>query len=73
MPRVAKNLKPLEVSRLTEPGLHPVGGVAGLMLQVSKTGTRSWLLRVKVGDKRREIGLGAYPGVGVALARGGSP
>ena len=69
MPRVAKNLKPLEVSRLTEPGLHPVGGVAGLMLQVSKTGTRSWLLRVKVGDKRREIGLGAYPGVGVALAR----
>ena len=39
------------------------------MLQVSPTGTRSWLLRVKVGDKRREIGLGAYPGVGVALAR----
>jgi integrase len=26
-------------------------------------------LRVKVGDKRREIGLVAYPGVGVALAR----
>ncbi|HEX2541494.1 MAG TPA: tyrosine-type recombinase/integrase [Caldimonas sp.] len=39
------------------------------MLQVSKTGTRSWLLRVKVGVRRREIGLGAYPGVGVALAR----
>ncbi|HYJ97268.1 MAG TPA: Arm DNA-binding domain-containing protein, partial [Burkholderiaceae bacterium] len=39
------------------------------MLQVSKAKTRSWLLRVKVGDKRREIGLGAYPGVGVALAR----
>ena len=69
MPRIAKNLKPLEVSRLTTPGFHLVGGVAGLMLQVSATGTTSWLLRVKVGDKRREIGLGAYPGVGVALAR----
>ena len=69
MPRIAKELGPLEVKRLTGAGLHPVGGVAGLMLQVSPTGTTSWLLRVKVGDKRREIGLGAYPAVGVALAR----
>ena len=69
MPKVAKELGPLAVRGLTSAGLHPVGGVAGLMLQVSPTGTRSWLLRVKVGDKRREIGLGAYPGVGVALAR----
>ena len=69
MPRIAKELGPLQVSRLTAPGLHPVGGVAGLMLQVSKTASRSWLLRVTVGEKRREIGLGAYPGVGVALAR----
>jgi len=69
MPRIAKELGPLSVEGLTIPGLHPVGGVAGLMLQVSSTGASSWLLRVKVGDKRREIGLGAYPGVGLALAR----
>lgn len=69
MPRVAKELGPLAVSRLQEPGLHPVGGVAGLMLQVSPSGSRSWLLRTVVGAKRREIGLGAFPGVGVALAR----
>jgi integrase len=69
MPRIAKELGALQVSRLKTPGLHPTGGVAGLMLQISNTGTRSWLLRVKVGEKRREIGLGAYPGVGVALAR----
>src|SRR4051812_30041353 len=69
MPRIAKELGPLQVSRLTSAGLHPVGGVAGLMLQVSTTGSRSWLLRVMVGEKRREIGLGAYPGVGIALAR----
>lgn len=69
MPRIAKELGPLQVGRITAVGLNPVGGVAGLMLQVSKSGARSWLLRIKVGDKRREIGLGAYPGVGVALAR----
>jgi len=69
MPRIAKELGPLEIKRLTASGYHAVGGVAGLMLQVSAAETKSWLLRVKVGDKRREIGLGAYPGVGVALAR----
>ena len=69
MPRIAKELGPLAVKGLTNAGLHPVGGVAGLVLQVSPTGTRSWLLRVKVGDKRREIGLGAFPGVTLALAR----
>lgn len=69
MPRIAKELGPLAVKGLTTAGLHPVGGVAGLMLQVSPTGTRSWLLRVKVGQKRREIGLGAFPGVTLALAR----
>ena len=69
MPRIAKQLGPLEIKRLEEPGYHTVGGVAGLMLQVSSNRTKSWLLRIKVGDKRREIGLGAYPGVGIALAR----
>jgi hypothetical protein len=33
--------------------------VAGLYLQVSSETARSWILRVKIGDKRREIGLGA--------------
>jgi integrase len=63
MPKVAKELGALAVSRLTEPGMHPVGKVAGLYLQVTQSGSRSWILRVKVGDKRREIGLGAYPAV----------
>ena len=69
MPRIAKLLGPLDIKRLAAPGYHAVGGVAGLMMQITPGGTKSWLLRVKVGDKRREIGLGAYPGVGVALAR----
>lgn len=69
MPRVAKELSAIEVKRIAAPGYHPVGGVAGLNLQVSDAGTKSWVMRCKVGDKRREIGLGAYPGVGLALAR----
>lgn len=69
MPRVAKELSPIAIKRKTAPGYHPVGGVAGLYLQVSDAGTKSWVMRCKVGDKRREIGLGAYPGVGLALAR----
>jgi len=63
MARKAKELGALEVSRLTAPGLHAVGTVAGLALQVTDSGTRSWILRVMVGGKRRDMGLGGYPDV----------
>ncbi|WP_084592457.1 tyrosine-type recombinase/integrase [Pseudohaliea rubra] len=69
MPKVAKELKALEVSRLNEPGMHAVGGVAGLHLNVAPSGARSWILRVMVGAKRREVGLGGYPTVTLATAR----
>ncbi len=69
MPRKADELGPLAVSRLKAPGLHPVGGVAGLRLQVSPSGARSWILRVTVGGKRREKGLGGFPDVTLAGAR----
>lgn len=68
MPKRAKELSALEVKRLTAPGWHAVGTVAGLGLKVSPTGTRAWVLRVVVGAKRREIGLGAYPDVTLAGA-----
>ena len=38
MPKKAKDLSALEVSRLTAPGHHAVGGVAGLYLYVLDTG-----------------------------------
>lgn len=70
MGRKAKELKPLQVSRLTTEGLHFVGGVPGLALQIGKTPeARSWILRVLVAGKRRDIGLGGYPAVGLADAR----
>lgn len=69
MPKQAQELGALAVSRLTQPGLYFVGGVPGLALQVLPSGARSWVLRVLIGTKRREMGLGGYPGVGVAQAR----
>ena len=70
MPKVAQELTALQVKRLTTPGLHFVGGVPGLALQVTNENVRSWLLRVAVGGKRREIGLGGYTTTnGVAEAR----
>lgn len=69
MPKKAKELSPLEVGRLTTPGYHFVGGVAGLILQVIDTGARSWILRATVGDKRRDIGLGGFPDVTLAGAK----
>ena len=68
MPKLAKELGPLAVSRLKAPGLHFVGGVAGLALQVTATGSRSWTLRVVIGGKRRDMGLGAYSAGGMTLA-----
>lgn len=69
MPKIAKELSAIEVKRIIQQGFYPVGGVAGLMLQVAKGGSRSWILRARIGEKRRDIGLGGYPEVSLALAR----
>jgi integrase len=69
MPKVAKELGALAINRLTTPGWHAVGGVAGLGLQVAATGARSWVLRTVIAGKRRAIGLGGYPTVQPAQAR----
>lgn len=57
------------------PAYHAVGGVAGLVLCClpprgdGEIGPRSWVLRVSIGGKRRELGLGGYPDVTLAQAR----
>lgn len=68
MPKLAKEMGALVVSRLKAEGLHAVGGVAGLYLQV-RGPSKSWILRVMVGKKRRDMGLGGYPSVTLAMAR----
>ncbi len=69
MPVKAKELGPLAVSKLTTPGLHFVGGVAGLALQVLPTGGRTWVLRATMGGRRRDMGLGGFPDLPLADAR----
>ncbi|WP_342666088.1 Arm DNA-binding domain-containing protein [Simplicispira psychrophila] len=49
--------------------MHAVGGAVGLYLCVSVSGARSWLVRVNVDGKRREMGLGGFPLVTLATAR----
>jgi len=69
MPRKAKELSALEVGRLRAPGLHFVGGVRGLALQVAPGGARTWVLRFSIAGKRRDMGLGGFPEIALAGAR----
>lgn len=74
MPRIVKELSALEVKRLKHPGgvrhtTVAVGGVSGLLLQITPTGGRTWILRTSVAGKRREIGLGGFPNVTLSQAR----
>jgi integrase len=75
MPKIAPELSPAAVRNLMgKPGKHAVGGVAGLLLQVTVSKTteqlrRSWLLRTVWGGKRIDVGLGSYPTVTVGMAR----
>lgn len=41
----------------------------GLRLVVSKSGAKKWVLRFTLHGRRREMGLGSYPSVGLADAR----
>jgi integrase len=68
MPKVAKPLTAIEVKRLTGEGMHPVGTVAGLYLNITPANTASWILRTQYSGKRHEIGLGNYPEILLAVA-----
>ena len=69
MPKKAKELSAKQVSDIKTPGLHAVGGVDGLCLNVKASGARSWIQRFMFGDRRREAGLGSYPSVSLKMAR----
>lgn len=57
----------MAVSRAKEPGYYADGG--GLYLQVSSSGTKSWIFRYSRAGKERHMGLGPLHTIGLAQAR----
>jgi len=57
-----------KVESLKRPGRHCDGG--GLYLSVAKGGSKSWCYMWVIKGRRREMGLGGYPGVTLSNARG---
>ncbi len=60
-------LSATRVKALRDPGRYSDGD--GLHLFISKAGGKSWVQRITVGGRRRDIGLGGYPAVSLAQAR----
>lgn len=90
MPPRAKELNAMQVKNLRHPGGKvpakvPVGGVAGLYIQIQpKSEHKSWLLRTRFGEwqentlsdgtkqrgrAKREIGLGPFPEISLKMAK----
>ena len=60
-------LSNMKIKSLGDPGRYGDGG--GLYLVVAKGGTKSWVQRVTINGKRRDLGLGGFPATGLAQAR----
>jgi integrase len=41
----------------------------GLLLRVTESGSKSWVLRYQFNNRRRDMGIGAYPAVSLKAAR----
>lgn len=67
--RAATKLSALQVKAMLSPGKYHDGGGLGLYLLVKPSGARSWMQRIMIKGKRREIGLGSPPVVTLAKAR----
>jgi hypothetical protein len=68
MARTLERLTALAVSRAKGPGYYPDGG--GLYLQVTVSGSKSWVYRYMLAGKAREMGLGSLPDTSLSEARG---
>ncbi len=67
MARTGK-LSAVEVAKAKGPAVLHDGG--GLYLRVSPTGSKSWVFRFQLDGKRRDMGLGPFPDISLAEARG---
>jgi len=60
---------PLSVRKVKTAGPGRYTDGSGLMLVVKPSGTRSWVLRYQIDGRRRDMGLGSFPEVTLAMAR----
>ena len=60
-------LSAAKVKAIEKPGMHGDGN--GLYLRVTGSGSRSWMQRIVIHGRRRDMGLGSYPAIGLAEAR----
>lgn len=67
MARKTNRLTALDVGKVEKPGYYCDG--AGLYLQVSKTGSKSWIMRYTLAGKPCEMGLGSFVTFTLADAR----
>lgn len=67
MGRALNRLSARAVATATSPGYYADGG--GLYLQVTPSGTKTWIFRYRFGAKRPEMGLGPLHSVSLAAAR----
>jgi integrase len=63
----AAKLSGLQVARAKGPGVLHDG--AGLYLRLSAGGAKNWVYRYRFAGRQRDMGLGAYPAIGLAEAR----
>lgn len=67
MANTVNKLSALLVKNLNKPGYHGDGG--GLVLQVSRTGSKSWIFRYSIAGKNYEMGMGSLLTIDLASAR----
>ena len=67
MKRESNRLGDMAIKNEETPGYYPDG--QNLYLQVSGSGSKSWIFRYTLAGRQREIGLGAYPTFSLADAR----
>lgn len=65
--RQLNRLTALAIGKLVDPGYYADGG--GLYLQISASGSRSWIYRFSLMGRAREMGLGPLSTVSLAAAR----
>lgn len=67
MAQTIGRLSAVKVANLKTPGYFSDGG--NLYFRVAPSGARGWIFRFAINGRTRDMGLGAYPEIGLAAAR----